>query len=134
MALSVPDRVRCANALGELFARCEGVDAALLALRDGRPFLERFRNSTDAGRLAAMTSSLAALGQSALKELKAGPLDHVLIEGGEGKLVISTVPGTGGLLLLAVLAARDARLGLVLGQSKICCQAVAAAIPEVTRK
>jgi uncharacterized protein len=129
MALGVPDRARCSNALDSLFARCDGIDAALLALRDGRPFADKFRNTVDAGRLAAMTSSLVALGHSVLKELKAGTLHHVLIEGSAGQLVISAVPGTGGLLLLAVLASTSVRLGLVLGQSKICCQEVAAAIP-----
>lgn len=133
MALGVPDRTRCANALDDLFARCDGVDAALLALRDGRPYVDRLRRAVDAGRLAAMTSSLVALGHSVLKELKAGTLSHVLIEASEGQLVISAVPGTGGLLLLAVLASSSARLGLVLGQSKICCQEVAAAIPVIAK-
>lgn len=133
MALGVPDRARCAQALDALFERCEGVDAAMLALRDGRPFVEKSRRALDPGRMAAMSSSLVALGQSVLKELRAGAMDHLLIEGTAGKLAVSTVPGTGGLLLLAVLAERDARLGLVLGQAKICCMAVAAAIPEVTR-
>ncbi len=102
MALGVPDRVRCARALETLFERCDGVHVAMLALRDGRPFVEKTRRTMDSGRMAAMTSSLVALGQSVLKELNAGALDHILIEGGEGKLVVSTVPGTGGLLLLAV--------------------------------
>lgn len=133
MALGVPDRVRCARALDTLFERCDGVDVAMLALRDGRPFVEKARRTMDSGRMAAMTSSLVALGQSVLKELRAGAMDHILVEGAAGKLVVSAVPGTGGLLLLAVSAASDARLGLVLGQSKICCAEVAAAIPEVTR-
>lgn len=133
MALGVPDRARCGRALETLFERCDGVNVAILALRDGRPFVEKTRRTMDSGRMAAMTSSLVALGQSVLKEISAGALDHMLVEGAGGKLVVSAVPGTGGLLLLAVSAASDARLGLVLGQAKICCAEVAAAIPEVTR-
>jgi hypothetical protein len=130
MAIGAPDRVRCAAALDQLLHADEGISAVLLALRDGRPFLEKHRHSVDGGKLAAMASSLVALGQSVLRDLRSGPLDHVLIEGAEGKLVISSVADSGGLLILAVLAARDTRLGLVLGHAKTCTQAVSAAFPH----
>ncbi len=130
MALSAPDRLRCLAALERLLAGCDGVSAGMLALRDGRPFVEKAQAGIDGGRFAAMASSLVALGYSVLRELKAGGLDHILVEGEDGKLVICSVPETGGLLLLAVLAERQARLGLVLGHARLCAQAVAAAIPR----
>jgi len=129
MAVRTPDIKASEKALDDLMQRCDGVAAVMLALRDGRPFVERMRNGVDTGRFAAMVSSLVALGHSVLKELNSGMLDHVLIEGTEGKLVITAVPGTGGLLQLAVQAERDARPGLVLGQSKICAAAVGRAMP-----
>ncbi|HRQ63548.1 MAG TPA: roadblock/LC7 domain-containing protein [Xanthomonadaceae bacterium] len=127
MPVNTPDRTRSAAALDRLLQGCDGVQAAMFALRDGRPFVEKSRTKVEGGKLAAMTSSLVALGKSVLRELKAGELDHVLIEGSTGKLVVSSVPDSGGLLILAVLASSDARLGLVLGHSKMCAQAVAAA-------
>jgi predicted regulator of Ras-like GTPase activity (Roadblock/LC7/MglB family) len=127
MSVKTPDRTRTAAALDRLLDGCDGVQAAMFALRDGRPFVEKSRTRVEGGKLAAMTSSLVALGKSVLRELKAGDLDHVLIEGSAGKLVVSSVPDTGGLLILAVLASSDARLGLVLGHSKMCAQAVAVA-------
>ena len=130
MALPIPDRALAKAAIDGLFARCEDIEAAQLALRDGRPFVSLSRKQVEAGRLAAMTSSLGALGHSVLRELSAGSLDHVLVDGSGGKLVISSVPGTNGILLLAVLAAKDARLGLVLGQSKICCNEVSASLGD----
>jgi predicted regulator of Ras-like GTPase activity (Roadblock/LC7/MglB family) len=133
MGMNAPDRVRCAQALDQLLVSCDGVIAAMLALRDGRPFLDRHRTPHDSGKFAAMSSSLVALGHSVLKELKAGQLDHVLIEGSEGKLVIASVPNSNGMLLLAVLAERDARLGLVLGHSKTCAQTVGAGLTGTTR-
>ncbi len=129
MGVSAPDRARCAAALDRLLQGCDGTAAAMLALRDGRPFVDKVQAGVDPGRFAAMASSLAALGQSVLRELKSGGLDHVLIEGELGKLVICSVPDTGGLLLLAVLAVHEARLGLVLGHARICAKEVAAAIP-----
>ena len=130
MASRTPDKKVSEKALESLMERCEGVSAVMLALRDGRPFLAHVNSGVDSGRFAAMVSSLVALGHGVLKELKSGMLDHLLIEGAEGKLVITSVPGTGGLLQLAVQANRDARLGLVLGQSKICAAAVGRAMPS----
>jgi len=128
MALSEAGRKLCAEALDALIARCDGVSAAMLAFRDGRPYVERVRTRADHGKFAAMSSSLVALGQSVLRELDAGTLDHVLVEGTDGKFVVSSIPGSGGLLIIAVLARRDARLGLVLGHAKSCALAVSSAI------
>lgn len=127
MTMKSPNHTHCAAVLGKLLADCDGVRAAMLALRDGRPFVERSRTAMDSGKFAAMSSSLSALGQSILRELDGGTLDHILIEGNEGKLVVTTVPGAGGLLILAVLAERDALLGLVLGRSKTCARELLAA-------
>jgi predicted regulator of Ras-like GTPase activity (Roadblock/LC7/MglB family) len=129
MGIGAPDRARCNAALDHLLQSNDGISIAMLALRDGRPFMEKHRQGLDSGKFAAMASSLVALGHGVLKDLKAGPLDHVLIDGAEGKLVISSVSGSGGLLILAVLAARDTRLGLVLGHARHCALAVAAAFP-----
>ncbi len=127
MTVKVPDRARCVAELDRLLGECEAIRAGILALRDGRPFAHSARVGIDAGKLAAMASSLSALGTSVLRELAAGNLDHVLIEGAEGKLVVAAVPGYGGVLILAVLAEPSALLGLVLGRGKACAQALGAA-------
>lgn len=122
---SEADRGRCALALDRLVA-CSGIRAGMLALRDGRPFLMKSRDTTiEPGRVSAMVSSTVALGHTFLRELGAAPLDHILIEGAHGKLVIVSIPASGGLLVLAVVAERNALLGLVLGHSKTCALAVA---------
>jgi len=128
MALTETSREACTAALDDLMRRCEGVSAVMLAFRDGRPYVDRMRDASARGKFAAMSSSLVALGQSVLREVAAGSLDHVLVEGSDGKFVVSSIPGSGGLLIIAVLAQRDARLGLVLGHAKTCSLAVAAAI------
>jgi uncharacterized protein len=127
MKITLPSRVRCAQALDDLFGRCDGISSAMLALRDGRPYVEKSRVKGDEGKFAAMSSSLAALGQSILRELGSGTLDHVLVEGSTGKLVVCSVPYQQGVLILAVLANREARLGLVLGRALACAQEVATA-------
>lgn len=121
---AVPDQRHAAGALDRMVDGFEGVAAAMFALRDGRPFAWRSRSGVDGGKLAAMTSSLAALGRTVLRELHAGDLDHLLVEGTAGKLVVITVPESGGLLVLAVLADPAARLGLVLGHAKMCARSL----------
>jgi predicted regulator of Ras-like GTPase activity (Roadblock/LC7/MglB family) len=81
-------------ALEELLER-SGANAAIIASRDGRPFAEKTREriGVESGRLAAMASSLAALGDGVLRELSSGALDHVLIEGSGGKFVVCRIPG-----------------------------------------
>jgi len=128
MALTKASKEACETALDELLARCDGVSAVMLAFRDGRPYADRVRDAAARGKFAAMSSSLVALGQSVLRELGGGVLDHVLVEGNDGKFVVASVPGSGGLLVIAVLAQRDARLGLVLGHTKTCALSISTAI------
>lgn len=127
MGIGAPDRARCATALEQMLRSNEGISATMLALRDGRPFLEKHRHALDGGKFAAMASSLVALSHTVLRDLKSGPLDHLLIEGAAGKLVIVNISDSGGLMILAVLASSETRLGLVLGHAKTCALNVSAA-------
>lgn len=122
------NRLACKTALDNLMTRCDDVSAAMLALRDGRPYAENIRGKAEPGKLAAMSSSIVALGQTVLRELGSGSLNHVLVEGTDGKLVVASIPGSGGLLIISVLAKRDARLGLVLGHTKMCALEVSSSI------
>lgn len=121
-------RAASAAAVRDLFTRSNDISAVMVAYRDGRSFVEQSDGRVEAGKFAAMSSSMVALGQSVLRELDAGVLDHVLIDGADGKLVVSVIPGSGGLLVISVLARRDARLGMVLGHAKTCALAVSSAI------
>lgn len=134
MTIELPGRVLCTQALVDLLQRCDGVTAAMFASRDGRPYAEKSRRVVESGKLAAMASSLVALGHSVLKELGVGVLDHVLVDGSEGRLVITNVPGSRGVLILAVLASSDARLGLVLSHAKTCAQSFVGSVsPDLSR-
>ncbi len=126
----LPDKAQCDAAIKRLVDSNSGIKAAMIATRDGRAFMGRGSTAVDSGKFAAMVSSMVALGNTFLRELKSGPLDHVLIEGANGKLVISSIVGSDELLVLAVLAENDARLGMVLSSSKTCSQDVSKAFPS----
>lgn len=133
MGLTLRERDRCLIELQALQARSEDVLCAMLALRDGHAFGHVLSKDVESGKLAAMSSSLVALGASVLKELRAGPLDHLLIHGEGGLLVVNRIPDCDGLLVLAVLASKSARPGLILSHSKQCCAAVGRIVAEALR-
>jgi uncharacterized protein len=118
VTLTQQHRRLCQEELTRLMARCPGIRCAMLALRDGRPFAQATEQNLDPARFAAMSSSLSALGDTVLKELAAGSLDHVLVDGSDGKLVISKIPGCGGVMILGLLASHQTLLGLLLGHAK----------------
>ncbi len=128
MKLSPADRDACMQELKQLRERCRGVQATMLALRDGRSFAHLASSSMDMDKFAAMSSSLVALGDTMLRELEAGTLDHVLVDGSRGKLVVSKIPGIGGLLILATLAEARTRPGMVLGYSRTCAASIGEAL------
>ncbi len=119
MGLITREQESCTQELRRLVGK-GGYAGAMLTLRDGRPFAQEVRRDVDSGKFAAMSSSLVALGDTVLRELSAGALDHVLVDGAGGKLVITKAPDCSGMLILAVLTLGDMRLGLALGQVEAC--------------
>lgn len=130
VTLTQQHRQQCQAELKRLIENCAGIKCALLALRDGRPFAQASQQSFDPARFAAMSSSLSALGDSVLKELVAGSLDHVLVDGSDGKLVISKIPGCGGVMILGLLASHQTLLGLLLGHAKECSNTISTVLQD----
>lgn len=118
MKITAQHRVLATQELQRLLLQSEEILGAVVASRDGRPFVHALRASVDQGRFAAMASSLVALGTSILKELQAGTLNHLLIQADMGQIILTRVPDSGGLLILALLASSNARLGLMLSHAK----------------
>ncbi|WP_081760152.1 roadblock/LC7 domain-containing protein [Pseudoxanthomonas suwonensis] len=124
MSLDAAHRDATRDELDRLVDRHSGFLVAALAMRDGRPFVHRHRREVDTAKLAAMSSAMVALGNTVLTELSAGTLDHVLVEGRLGKLVLVRIPERSGLLILSVLASTETLNGLVLGQARSCAVAI----------
>lgn len=122
-----PDRDRCEQALHKLIYSGEPVVTAMLAYRDGRPYLAKSHARPDPGKLAAMTSALAALSSTVLRELAGDASDLTLIEGRSGKLVLIPVAAADRLLMLAVHAEGNANLGRLLSYARACAAQVDAA-------
>jgi predicted regulator of Ras-like GTPase activity (Roadblock/LC7/MglB family) len=119
-AAQQPDRGRCEDALHKLLYSGEPVVTAMLAYRDGRSFLVKSHGHPEPGNLAAMTSALAALSSTVLRELAGDESDLTLIESRTGKLVLIPVPAADRLLMLAVHAEGSANLGRLLSYARAC--------------
>ena len=67
--------------------------------------------SDNASQVAAMAAALLALGEQTLIRLGEGHLSRLLVEGEAGALIVYPIAGGAA---LAVLAAKEAKMGLVL--------------------
>lgn len=129
-AIQEPDRRICEAALSTLLTTRESVTSALLATRDGRPYLFKTRDkSQHPARFAAMVGALAGLSQSILKETSQDGFDLALLEGERSKLAVLKIPAGDDLLTLAVLADANVNLGRMLSDTRTCASKVAAAFP-----
>ena len=125
--LPTPDRRQCERALDELVAlNVDGISLALLAYRDGHPYLFRGKDLQNAGKLAAMASSMAALSGTMLREIDSDSGEMTLLQGKKGKIIIVQVPAANNLMLLAVHTTEEVNLGLLLAHTKSCVTRVAA--------
>ena len=100
-----------------LFHSTPGLRAAVIGNVDGLvvtsypPEAEDLTNPTGDHSLAATTALIVGLAERTLERLAQGALDRVMIEGEEG--VVAVFPCTDD-AALAVLIAKDAKLGLTL--------------------
>ncbi|HET9048900.1 MAG TPA: roadblock/LC7 domain-containing protein [Chiayiivirga sp.] len=125
MSARMPGRVerevlrRHLEALGEL----RGVRGAVLFSPDGFEVASYSVDKEASMRLAAIGSSLAALGSAIASEAGLDSFDRTLIEGHGGTVMITRVDGEAG-LALAVIANPDVVLGRLLWGSKHCCDEI----------
>jgi predicted regulator of Ras-like GTPase activity (Roadblock/LC7/MglB family) len=107
----------------------DGVRTAVLATVDGFALVQA--PATASGeRLAAMTSAMLALAAAVGRELALGDLEVLMLEAGEGKVLMLALPAPGAPLLL--MAACDTRsvIGNVLWSAKECGQKILAGLGD----
>lgn len=98
--------------------------SVVLAQTDGFEVAQLSRGTVPAARLAALASSMLALGEAALRELGLGGRGSVLIDGASGKLLLLEVPLPSRPLVLAVVAGHDAVTGSLLWAARQCVQQI----------
>jgi uncharacterized protein len=119
-AAALPARA-LAPALQDFVVAAPGTQGALLISTDGREIASAQRRPLPTGPLAAMASTLLAVGGVILTESGAGPCRHVLVESDRGWFLAMGVGDPGGRLLLGALIDSSAMLGQVLWAARRCC-------------
>lgn len=118
--MNTPSRIRkAAEATADKLMRdLRGVKAVVIATEDGFEVAGRMEEPAHIGRLAALASSLAALGALAGDEGKLGECDNVGIEAALGHLLMVRARNETADLIICILSSRDAVIGQVLYMAK----------------
>jgi len=91
--------------------RTGDIEASAIVSRDGLLMASDIPESVHAETFAAMSATMLGAAETAVAELKKGIPDRLIIESKEGKVI--TI-GAGPKVLLVVLTAPEAGLGLIL--------------------
>jgi len=106
-------QARAYGATQTLLERLDAAQAVLLATVDGFPIAHAQRRDTDADRLAAIVSSIGALGDAASREAGIGDPRCLVVEATLGRLVLRRVVMEGRPMVVAVLTDASVVLGVV---------------------
>jgi len=110
----------------ELLDKLEDARAVIVATEDGFELAYAMREPIEPARIAAMTSSIAAIGDIASREAGIGQTRCFMVEASDGYLVMRGAQHQQVRLVLTALTRRDALLGLVMNAVNESSKALAA--------
>lgn len=113
------------SALTDLLRQAPEVEAAAVVSFDGLPMASALPASMDEDRVAAMSAALLSLGERAAQGLGRGDLSQVYIEGENGTVFLVSADDEA---VLVAVAARGAKVGMMLFEVRQAAAAVAAAL------
>jgi predicted regulator of Ras-like GTPase activity (Roadblock/LC7/MglB family) len=119
------EKAACERALVDLVNSSSGVEASLLASPDGFEVVSATRaQRLDGPRLAAMSSSMLALGTAMAQDLRLDGCRNIHMEAGDGVVLLLTVPCDRMGLVLSALAHKGSTLGMVLVATRNSAKAI----------
>lgn len=106
----------CQRQLELLLADASDVRGALIATMDGFELARAPLDDTtiSASKLAAMASSILALGEATVREVHLSHCRNVLVDAGDGRLLLLSIPARDFSLVMCVYGAAQATLGYLL--------------------
>ncbi len=113
-------RERLAKRLNQFVDEIDGIRSVVLATVDGFALLPAAGTHGNGERLAAMTSAMLALAAAVGRELALGELETLMLEAGEGKVLMLALPCTPAPLLLMTACDSRCVVGKVLWSAKNC--------------
>lgn len=129
MALSRTQRYVLEQFLCTLIQRLNGAEGAMLATADGFPVaFAGAMDDTMQNRVAAVVSSLCALGEAAGAQIDAGPLDVVSLQCRDRQMQVVSIRGDRSEYVLALVARADVLLGGSLWAIRECATQIKASL------
>lgn len=117
------------RALAELLSSSIGVEAAAVVSTDGLPMASALPASLHEEQVAAMGASLQSLSERAMRELRRGAPQEVLVQGEDGAVCLVSC---GDSAVLVAVADGGAKIGLVLYEVRRAAAQIAGALGERT--
>jgi predicted regulator of Ras-like GTPase activity (Roadblock/LC7/MglB family) len=125
-AMTEVEKTVCVRALERLVGDETGVEYALLASADGFEVAGATRtHALNGARVAAMASSIFAVGSAMAGELRLESCRNLVVEAEKGFLTLLTVPCARAPLVLWTVALKETTLGMVLMASRACARDLA---------
>jgi uncharacterized protein len=119
-------KAKSAAQLHYLVSQVSGVVAAVVSTSDGFEVASYVTNTSEVSKLAAMASSLTAIGAVIGEESKLGGLSCITVDAKNGFLVMVEVEHAQYPMILNVVAQKSAVLGQVLYHAKQVALSLAA--------
>ena len=115
-------RQACRQQIETLVQQTLGVVSASVVSGDGFEVASLLRDDISGDKLAAMASSLLALSEAVVQELRMNSCRNIIIESDRGHVVALRIPASEHELLLCVLCNDSASLGAVLFAARSTAQ------------
>jgi len=104
-----------------------GVMGSAVVSIDGFTIASELPGSVEERRVSAMSAAMLALGEQTAREFEHGGLERVFVEGSDGYTIVTSA---GPEAVLAAIASRDSKLGLIFLQMGRTAEAVRAAMTK----
>jgi predicted regulator of Ras-like GTPase activity (Roadblock/LC7/MglB family) len=104
-----------------------GLMGSAVVSSDGFAIASELPGSVEERRVSAMAAAMLALGEQTAGEFEQGNLERVFVEGTDGYTIITSA---GPEAVLAAIARKDAKLGLIFLQMGRTAESVKAAMVE----
>ena len=124
-------RSACREVVESLVSQTHGVESASVVSGDGFEVASVLRGGVAGDKLAAMASSLLALSEAVVRELRMPACRNVIIESEQGSVVTMRIPVTHRELLISVLCSDAASLGSVLFAARTTAQMLGTRLSEL---
>ncbi|TAK90549.1 MAG: hypothetical protein EPO06_07990 [Burkholderiaceae bacterium] len=126
MKLSRTSQAVFDSLLKDLLEKASGLQAASISSIDGFQIaMAPATHGRTTGKMAAMSSSLHALGQALTREAKCGHCRSLAVQGDKGFAIVIEIPGQNPPLLLNLITHADSDLARLLQVAQACAKRIA---------